>query len=274
MTRPITFAAALALVAAFPAHAQGPPPAAPQETPAVRRPAAPPKAAFFALQDEFDDATEAYRAKSTEVARQRRANPDDATLQPPPPPQPEFFPRFLALADEGSLDAELWVVQHHAYGPEQGDAARADKRTRMLRVLAASPTDEQLALLSRVASMDAGGSGALSKEEALAFLDIICASAKAPEVQAGAALYKASALDVRGGGRDERKAAIDAMKAVAARWPETKAGVRAGGKAFAFENLNIGQTAPEIVGQDVDGNALNLSDFAGRVVVLDFWGFW
>lgn len=38
--------------------------------------------------------------------------------------------------------------------------------------------------------------------------------------------------------------------------------------------LNIGQKAPEIVGQDLDGKTMRLSDYRGMVVVLDFWGKW
>lgn len=32
--------------------------------------------------------------------------------------------------------------------------------------------------------------------------------------------------------------------------------------------------APEITGVDVDGKEFKLSDYRGKVVVLDFWGFW
>lgn len=39
-------------------------------------------------------------------------------------------------------------------------------------------------------------------------------------------------------------------------------------------DLAVGKAAPEIVGTDTDGRAMKLSDFRGRVVVLDFWGFW
>lgn len=38
--------------------------------------------------------------------------------------------------------------------------------------------------------------------------------------------------------------------------------------------LNIGQRAPEIEGEDIDGVAFKLSDYRGKVVVLDFWGDW
>lgn len=37
---------------------------------------------------------------------------------------------------------------------------------------------------------------------------------------------------------------------------------------------NIGQLVPEIEGEDIDGVAFKLSDYRGKVVVLDFWGHW
>jgi len=45
-------------------------------------------------------------------------------------------------------------------------------------------------------------------------------------------------------------------------------------KREADEKLAIGKVAPEIIGKDVDGNEMKLSDYRGKVVVLDFWGDW
>ncbi len=39
-------------------------------------------------------------------------------------------------------------------------------------------------------------------------------------------------------------------------------------------NLKIGKTAPAIVGEDIDGKKISLSDYRGKVVLLDFWGHW
>src|SRR5262249_52107104 len=39
-------------------------------------------------------------------------------------------------------------------------------------------------------------------------------------------------------------------------------------------SLVLGQTAPEIEGEDLDGKKFKLSDYRGKVVVLDFWGNW
>lgn len=38
--------------------------------------------------------------------------------------------------------------------------------------------------------------------------------------------------------------------------------------------FEIGSVAPEISGKNLDGKPMKLSEFRGKVVVLDFWGFW
>ena len=43
---------------------------------------------------------------------------------------------------------------------------------------------------------------------------------------------------------------------------------------FEINNLAIGMVAPEIEGDDLDGVSFKLSDYRGKVVVLDFWGDW
>jgi hypothetical protein len=43
---------------------------------------------------------------------------------------------------------------------------------------------------------------------------------------------------------------------------------------FEIRHLSIGKPAPEIIGEDIDGKPMKLSDYKGKVVVLDFWGFW
>ncbi|HIA63048.1 MAG TPA: redoxin domain-containing protein [Planctomycetaceae bacterium] len=38
--------------------------------------------------------------------------------------------------------------------------------------------------------------------------------------------------------------------------------------------FEVGNLAPEIQGEDLDGVKFKLSDYRGKVVVLDFWGDW
>jgi cytochrome oxidase Cu insertion factor (SCO1/SenC/PrrC family) len=42
----------------------------------------------------------------------------------------------------------------------------------------------------------------------------------------------------------------------------------------AGQGLQIGQPAPEIEGNDLDGQPFKLSDYRGQIVVLAFWGDW
>ncbi|MFT5048999.1 MAG: hypothetical protein ACI8QZ_000388 [Chlamydiales bacterium] len=43
---------------------------------------------------------------------------------------------------------------------------------------------------------------------------------------------------------------------------------------YEVENLQIGMQAPDFDAIDADGVSFKLSDYRGKVVVVDFWGFW
>lgn len=49
---------------------------------------------------------------------------------------------------------------------------------------------------------------------------------------------------------------------------------RANAPKFKAERLVIGKEVPDIVGEDIDGTPFRLSDYRGKVVLLDFWGDW
>jgi hypothetical protein len=42
----------------------------------------------------------------------------------------------------------------------------------------------------------------------------------------------------------------------------------------ALTAIKVGKEAPEITAQDLDGKEFKLSDYRGKVVLLDFWGNW
>jgi hypothetical protein len=48
---------------------------------------------------------------------------------------------------------------------------------------------------------------------------------------------------------------------------------RAKGELFGVRNLSVGKEAPDIEGEDEDGKRFKLSDYRGKVVLLDFWSF-
>jgi thiol-disulfide isomerase/thioredoxin len=43
---------------------------------------------------------------------------------------------------------------------------------------------------------------------------------------------------------------------------------------YRLEHLSTGSSVMEIIGEDIDGESLTLSEYRGKVVVLDFWAAW
>ena len=51
-------------------------------------------------------------------------------------------------------------------------------------------------------------------------------------------------------------------------------GPRAEDALFQIQFLTIGKVAPDIEAEDVDGVTFKLSDYRGKIILLDFWGDW
>jgi thiol-disulfide isomerase/thioredoxin len=58
------------------------------------------------------------------------------------------------------------------------------------------------------------------------------------------------------------------------RRPGTTLSEQAGGDLFGLLHLTIGQVAPELKGQDFDDHEIKLSNYRGKVVVINFWAAW
>jgi hypothetical protein len=117
------------------------------------------------------------------------------------------------------------------------------------------------------------------------FIATIKANSKCPDVKAAFEFRDVSPLvDQQGDGKlDEAKtkALFERLRKLAADYPTAKV-PRYGmtykdwveKTIYRMEHLKIGAVAPEIDGQDLDGVKFKLSDYRGKVVVLDFWGHW
>ena len=51
-------------------------------------------------------------------------------------------------------------------------------------------------------------------------------------------------------------------------------GAQAKADLYEMRHLAVGKTVPEIAAEDLDGTKFKLSDYRGKVVLLDFWGNW
>jgi cytochrome oxidase Cu insertion factor (SCO1/SenC/PrrC family) len=52
------------------------------------------------------------------------------------------------------------------------------------------------------------------------------------------------------------------------------ASAQSGNSAWADKYLRIGKPVPQMTGKDQSGHPFKLSSYRGKVVVLDFFGFW
>jgi hypothetical protein len=80
--------------------------------------------------------------------------------------------------------------------------------------------------------------------------------------------------------RDDVLKEIEAVfEQVAAKYGDAKleggetAAERAKTELFGLRNLSVGKQAPDIEGEDQDGKQFKLSDYRGKVVLLDFWSY-
>lgn len=227
------------------------------------------------LEDAYDDAYSAWRddfsAKSKAFREAREDNPD-AKFERPKPVEPDFWPKFDRFASAGSARAQLWCISH--FQPADG-ASKSDQSadyTRRVMGLLVDPSASVASLPQAVYRSSRGNP--IDKKTAGALLVLIEQVATDTGVRAEAAYNRVAMNDARDADDAQKAKSLDGYRAVAAAYPDQKHGQRASGKVFVVERLQIGQVAPDIVGADVDGNPMKLSDFRGKVTVIDFWGFW
>jgi hypothetical protein len=78
----------------------------------------------------------------------------------------------------------------------------------------------------------------------------------------------------RGASAEQKEKAQQDLAAAEALVPGTELADMIAAPRFEQERLQIGMVAPDIAGEDTAGVKFKLSDYRGKVVVIDFWGDW
>lgn len=235
---------------------------------------APPIPSPAALQQEFDVALRAWTDRNNKA----RADHDDKEMERLRELRPEriFAERHAAAAaalagKEDAVPYLVWVVQR---GPEA--MAKAAMAT-LMDAHADSPG-------VRLAVARIGGlKQAFGPEQSLQWLDRVLAKNRDPHVLAQAHFTRAAmhvgtrAVATSDGLRREALEHLAAAEKLLAALPQEQArslGQLVGSLRDEAERLEPGLPAPAIEGRDLDGVAFQLSDYRGKVVLLDFWGDW
>ena len=191
-------------------------------------------------------------------------------------PGPEFLAGFKAIAIEAKgteTAGQAWVEVFDLAGDlgQQADAKLA----------------VEAIVADHVASPDlAGFAGALGymsrmigKETAVSALEALIEKSPHKTVQAPALFSLGSTLTEQGSA-EEKAAGRKAFERLIADFADVKP--KRGGpyaeraKAYLFEidHLQVGMAAPDFESIDENGQKFKVSDYKGKVVVLDFWGNW
>jgi hypothetical protein len=230
-----------------------------------------PQEQYQAILKEFQTAQQQffkeYRDAKTDEERQK-------AFAKNPKPQ-DYAKRFMELAeknpkDPAAIDALVWVATSAGYTPQAGkaidlliqDHIQSDKLGPVCQSLVYSQSPQAEKLLRAVVEKNSHH-----------------------QVQGLACFSLAQYLknhSERPGGPDSQKQVAEAEKLleqVVEKYADVKSyrgTLREAAKGVLFEirNLAIGKPVPDIEGEDIDGKKFKLSDYRGKVVVLDFWGNW
>jgi peroxiredoxin len=212
-------------------------------------------------------------------------------------------------SDTAAVDALIWVVRNTHSRPNQADSPYAKARAMLVRDHLASPKigpfcrslmyaeydPEAVSLLRQV--LEKHGDKQVQAQAAFGLAKLLQRRAAAAkfvqnpanekELAAYTKSYGAEGIaDLKRsdpeGQRKEAEALLERLtqdKDYAAtkvtRGESTfTLGAMAGHELFQLRYLIPGKAAPDIIGEDVDGKPLKLSDFRGKVVVLVFCGHW
>ena len=226
-------------------------------------------AAYQRLFKEFKAADDAHQKK----LRQARVDKDqqrlEALIKKKIPA--DFVDRFQAGADAhaGQPEAKpylLWLASYARYGG--GDAEGAVRRlvTEFVR-------DKELGSLPLLIYLMVDREN-YDRQLGLAQLARIAAVNVDAENRAAAHFWRAEILGHIVASEVAIKQALVDLEQVQQTSKQQHLRTRARNLAYELTHLRIGLPAPEIEAEDLDGVVFKLSDYRGKVVLLDFWGHW
>lgn len=228
------------------------------------------------VKEKYDALVKDFTAKQTEIAAEyRKAEEADrpAILKRYRSLGKEWADKFIKLAednasDPAAADALSWVVSNAA-----GSEVYQKALDQLLSKFPDHASIERIcATLARSDSPDA--------EKALRK---IMEKASKQNIKAAATLALAKSLATRTDSLGDKPAEADKVAAEAekqfaaaiALYKDNERQRSAAEKDLkAIKTLRVGKEAPEIRAPDLDGKEFKLSDYRGKVVLLDFWGDW
>lgn len=189
-------------------------------------------------------------------------------------PGKEYIPEFRAVAEQAkgtdtAAQAWMWVLRLS----KESDKAEA------LRVVDTLLSDYmQSAALGELPGELRYAGYQIGEAPVLEALRAMVAESPHDRVRAGAMFSLGSVL-LDSKDEAKRSEGRDCFEAIVSEYADLEYGDstygdRSRGYLFELDNLQIGMAAPDFEVVDENGAKWKLSDYRGKVVVVDFWGNW
>ncbi|MEM8883062.1 MAG: hypothetical protein AAGD14_03245 [Planctomycetota bacterium] len=219
--------------------------------------AAPDAAALEALTAAYNQATSAF----FKPYREAQAKGEEYALDYSKHPRFTYAPKFAAMAKKAKGDVALdaWVMALRSGYRNRAEAIEA--------ILADHIESKGMINVVGYVRWEKNGD---------ALMQQIIARSPHRDVQGFAMLLRGQTMLRRGNPQAERvlAAAKEKYGDVSIYRGRFTVGEKADGDLYEARHLAVGKKAPDIEGEDVDGVAFKLSDYRGKVILLDFWGDW
>ena len=233
-----------------------------------------------ALKAKFQAANQEFYAERSKAIKARVPRSEW-----PKSPVKEFYPKFEKLvgaADKGSSTAGeglAWMLRNARGAETDRTKLPALKRKIVARMLKEHIDQTCMLVVAQNLQRPPRKSDANSIDYRKLFiesLDLILEKNSHARVRAQSLFSKANALAGRSmpSTKTDQENAVKALETLRLEHGDQAVAKRAKGFIFELKNLQIGMKAPDFDTEDVDGVTFKLSDYQGKVVVIDFWGFW
>ncbi|QDU65527.1 peroxiredoxin family protein [Engelhardtia mirabilis] len=221
--------------------------------------------AWQTLVQAYDAAVEQWQAKYDEAGdlKVRRALRQEH-------PAIAYWGRVGALADAGEGRALVWQLENAGLAGHTGAEGRRVKAEVYGRLF---PEHVAAEWFEAVVAHLASDRRAVGDELFERYLRSTIDSDALPEAKARALVTLGSWL-LESDDAATAEGGWPLLERAASEFGATEAGAEAGDLIYVRRNLIVGAIAPDFEGTTIDGTTFHLADHRGKVVVLDFFGFW
>jgi len=218
---------------------------------------------------------ERYNKQDNDVfaAYQKATSDDEKAKILSQRPGKEYVPEFRAIAEEAkgtdtAVKAWLWVLKLNGSDPKEAK--------RIVDLLLKDHMQSEA--LGELTGRLQENASVIGRGPATDALRALVADSPHERVRA-AALFSLGQLLLQSPRSEDKAEGRDCFQALVAEYGDVSNGDTTYGKVaestiFELEHLQIGMTAPDFEATDENGAKWRLSDYRGKVVVIDFWGFW